>query len=535
MPRTDHGAPDLVTFTRALRAIRAPAGVVVDSLAAALAGLLGVPAPATAQRSGRSVPIPDIPEDLVSPWLLGQAREVLHRTGERQALGAWFTPAGLARQLVDRAAVGGRRPGRVLDPACGGGAFLLAAFERFPDAYLTGVDIDPLAVRVTRAALELAGCTDHDIRCADALTSPVPPADLVVGNPPFLSQLQRRTARDDRRRRALVGRFGPAASGYVDEAAVFLLATATALLAPRGTAVLIVPEALLATAGHQRIRKAIDQCCEVEVVWRDTARIFDGVPACAIRLTAPASEGRLAAIPWATRLATEVPAVCVETGHTVGEVATATADFRDAYYLLADHVEEAPLHAAIPTGARPIVTAGLIDPAHLRWGEAPVRFAKRRWQRPVAAGLPAGFLAARTGPKLLLATQTRVLEAVVDHTGNLLSSTPVITVRSERLWHVGAALTSPVLTAVAARRHAGAARSRGALKLSARQVLDLPLPPSESRAWDQAAQAYRHAHDVRQAGERRRLLHHCGALMMQAYGVEDGGALGWWLKRLPRR
>lgn len=120
--------------------------------------------------------------------------------------------------------------------------------------------------------------------------------------------------------------------------------------------------------------------------------------------------------------------------------------------MLADHVEERS------TGARnghPIVTVGLIGPAHLRWGRRPVRFAKRRWLRPVATGLPVEFVAPRQGPNILVATQTRVLEAVVDQRDDLLPSTPIITIRAGRLWHVGAALTSPVLSTVAARRHEG--------------------------------------------------------------------------------
>lgn len=134
------------------------------------------------------------------------------------------------------------------------------------------------------------------------------------------------------------------------------------------------------------------------------------------------------------------------------------------YYLLADHVQE----RAADEGHR-IVPVGLIDPAHLRWGAVGVRFATRRWDRPVAVGLPQSFTAKRLGPKVLLATQTRVLEALVDAAGDLLPSTPVITLRTDRPWHLAAALTSLVVSALALHRHAGAARSRDAIKLSARQ------------------------------------------------------------------
>lgn len=487
--------------------------------------------------------LPPLPKGLASPWLLGQAREVLHDRGRRTTLGAWFTPAAVTRHLlgtIDTAAI----VTRVLDPSCGGGAFLLAAHERFPAAHLAGIDVDPLAVEVTRTALALAGSNDHDIRVGDGL-GPTGIAgdgqvldthryDLVVGNPPFLSQLQTKTARDADRRSWLLQRFGNLAVGYADEAALFVLAAARDLLTREGTAVLIVPESLMAARDTEGIRHEVSRRCTVEVVWRDTDGVFPGTPSCALRLTRrnnprPGSPSTS----WASLLADDVPPVTVQSVRTIRQAATATADFREAYYLLASHIQE---EEDLPPGSgHRIVTVGLIDPAHMRWGERPIRFAKQRWQRPVAVGLPADFVSSRTGPKILVATQSKVLEAVVDSDGDLIPSTPVITVRTDQLWHVGAALTSPVPTAIAARRHAGAARSRGAIKLSAKQILDLPLPEGPSPAWDQAAQFYREAHGISDPVSRHELLRHCGELMTTAYEVDDPTLVAWWTDRLPPR
>lgn len=525
-------------YLSALRRIDGRAHVVLRAVASQLTHRLDEPGDSPPSESNLS--LPPLPEELASPWLLGQAREALHDDGRRSALGAWFTPTAVARQLLAEVNNGAAAT-RILDPACGGGAFLLAAHERFPSAHLAGIDVDPLAVEVTRAALKLAGCSDHDIRVGDGLGPTERPRDgkgydLVVGNPPFLSQLKAKTARDADRRNWLVKHFGTVAVGYADEAALFVLAAARDLLTPGGTAVLIVPESLLAARDAEGIRTEVSRHCAVEVVWRDTDGVFPGTPACALRLTRRTQRPRRAGgtSSWAPLLADDVPSVPVESGHTVAQMATATADFREAYYLLAQHVlEEAE---TLPTGSKHrIVTVGLIDPAHLRWGETLTRFAKQRWRRPVAVDLPAEFVASRTGPKILVATQSKVLEAVVDEAGDLIPSTPVITVRTVQLWHVGAALTSPVLTAIAARRHAGAARSRGAIKLSARQVLDLPLPRGPSPAWDQAAQSYREAHHVPDPTARHALLRHCGAQMMTAYRVDDPALLTWWIDRLPLR
>ena len=59
-------------------------------------------------------------------------------------------------------------------------------------------------------------------------------------------------------------------------------------------------------------------------------------------------------------------------------------------------------------------------------------------------------------------------------------------------WLIAAALSAPPVTAWALALTAGTARSRHALKLSARQALTVPLPPDTSR-WHAAADALRRA------------------------------------------
>ncbi len=523
-------------FLAAVAALDRPGGEVITDLAEALAG----------RRDHRDADLHTIHEAIADHWLLGQVREVLHDDRRRTELGAWFTPVEVVRDLVRT--VSFPDPNRILDPACGGGAFLLAAHERFPTATLMGVDVDPVAVETTRLALAAAGAGDVDIRVGDGLTADLPPADLVIGNPPFLSQLRSSTARDAARRVALHDLLGPAASGYVDEAMLFLLHAVTSRVGPGGEVVMVMPEAAMATTTAGRARAEIEAAALVDVVWRDRVRAFPGTPTCAVRLrrrarTVPADDHGTSA--WSRLLLPaddesphdRVLQTLATGGPTVATIATATADFRQAYYLVADHVTEADSTAAgIPH--HPIVPVGLIDPADVRWGRTPVRFAKRRWERPVAAGLPDGFGRERLGPKVLLATQTRVLEAVVDDEGRWLPTTPVITLRSAQPWRLAAALTSPVLSRVALLRHAGAGRSRGALKLSAKQVLALPLPPDTAdaaAAWDRAATAVRSAHSATRPVERRAHLIACGELMMAAYEVDHPQLLAWWVERLPER
>ena len=101
---------------------------------------------------------------------------------------------------------------RVLDPACGSGNFLVAAYRALraiearlrgrgeigarsvEPGQLLGIDRDPVAVEVARLALRIVhrqadgGATRSSagLIVGDALFDPWPHADVIVGNPPFL-------------------------------------------------------------------------------------------------------------------------------------------------------------------------------------------------------------------------------------------------------------------------------------------------------------------------------------------------------------
>lgn len=234
-----------------------------------------------------------------------------------------------------------------------------------------------------------------------------------------------------------------------------------------------------------------------------------------------------------------VPPVTPATEGTLGDIASATAGFRDEYYAVTAH-----LHEAADGDDPRLVTVGMIDPLNDRWGSASFRIARAPWHQPrvdmaaLADDTPriAEWVRDRLEPKVLVATQTKVVEAVVDLHGDMVPSTPVVAVHCapDRLWHVAAALVSPVASAVAFARVAGAALSSQTIKLSAKQVLSLPLPPAGA-AWDTGAVAAREAAGAGTPGERIDRLEVLGRAMNEAYQVDDEQLLTWWLERQPRR
>jgi hypothetical protein len=95
--------------------------------------------------------------------------------GEYRERGAYFTPDMLALRICERLASRGIAPARILEPGCGGGAFLRGAHATWPAAQLLGVDLVP-------------ECTGPGIvRTQDFFDDAIPIGafDLVLGNPPF--------------------------------------------------------------------------------------------------------------------------------------------------------------------------------------------------------------------------------------------------------------------------------------------------------------------------------------------------------------
>ena len=161
----------------------------------------------------------------------------------------------------------------------------------------------------------------------------------------------------------------------------------------------------------------------------------------------------------------------------LGERARLTANFRDQYYGLVPAVEDGG-------EGPPLVTSGLLDPGRCEWGRRPVRFAGRRMTRPTVhldrlAPAMRRWAAGLLVPKVLVANQTRVVEAAVDAEGAWLPGVPVITARplpGTDPWAVAAVLTSPVASAWAWHRAAGTGLSARAVRLGPRWLGELPWP-----------------------------------------------------------
>lgn len=516
-------------------------------------------------------------EHLLDEALEPTIGEVLEGGGEVRSIRVCDPACGGGNFLIAAARrIAGRIPG--LDP----GAALAAAA-----GCVHGMDRNELAADLCHFCVWLecsspgapAAAPRGNFACGDALLAEWPgrfPAvfgrggfDVVVGNPPFLNQLGAATATARDEAAALKLRYPGAVRAYTDPAALFLV-LATRIARPGGRAALVLPQSVLAARDAAPARAEVLQRGVPESLWVAGERVFDaGVLVCApavrvsgarrgvLRRTAGAAFRRLpeaaldadalaAAGTWAPLAAGAlgVPALALRSSGTLADYAAATADFRDQFYGLRGFiVEDEELGDADRAAYPKLITTGLVEPAECLWGRAATRFDGRWWRAPrvdlgrlEAAGRLGPWARSRLVPKVLLATQTRALEAVADGDGGWLPAVPLITIvprDAGSMWRLAAALVSPTLTAWAAERYSLSGLSAGVIKLSARQALDLPMP-ADGRAWDEAAALIRRA--SADDPSRRELLIQAGNLMCGAYGLGrvDAEALVQWWMTLPR-
>ena len=187
-------------------------------------------------------------EASVDPEMLGRAFESLMASGERRAGGVYYTPHALVAKVAEPAIADALRGGaaalreiRVLDPACGSGAFLVYALERIATARrdageratiaeirrdvlarsIFGVDRSPTAVWLCELRLWLAVVIDADeqdprdvpplpnldrnIRVGDALTGPgFARHGAMQAGSARLAELRRRYVRSTGRRKQVL-------------------------------------------------------------------------------------------------------------------------------------------------------------------------------------------------------------------------------------------------------------------------------------------------------------------------------------------
>jgi hypothetical protein len=255
---------------------------------------------------------------------LGHLHEVLLDTVGRKRTGSYFTPVEIAARVTEAALNESVTSPSICDPASGGGVFLLEAARQLaqraqldPRAaldHIHGVDLDPLAVAVTEAALWL-WCADPHFDPAplrqrlisgdalvrgwerDLLAVGQRGFDLVIGNPPWVAYAGRAAQRIDPEVRRQLARDFRSFRGYPTLQGLFVERATE--LAPSGVIALLVPSPLADLEGYRPVRRVLGAThapCEPLLELGQDA--FDGVTQPCFALIARPGSGATDGRPW---------------------------------------------------------------------------------------------------------------------------------------------------------------------------------------------------------------------------------------------
>ena len=310
--------------------------------------------------------------------------------------------------------------------------------------------------------------------------------DVVIGNPPYLNQMSAATTRG--------GSSQWGGGPYANSAAEFL-ALAAHVTRPGGRIGLVLPQSVLAARDAGEVRATVDAGCALRWTWWASGNVFDadvrtwagvwerggrsspverqiGPDFVATEPASPPTESSHGGGSWSWAIA-EGPAPAAADDDVLGSIATFGADFRDEYYGLVPAVSD-------EGDGPPLVTCGLIDPGRSLWGEKPVRFAKRRFEAPrveldLLSPKMRHWAHAQLVPKILIANQTREIEAVHDAQGAWIPGVPVITCRTDRPDRVIDVLNRPSTNAWVRYHAAGSGLSSSAVRLTPSLLAAIPM------------------------------------------------------------
>lgn len=218
---------------------------------------------------------------------------------ERSRRGVFFTPRALVDRVIEAIAphIPGGIPLRVIDPACGAGAFLSAAAARWPTAELVGLELNEESAELCRKRVPRA-----KILVGDALAVEIPAGvpdafELWLGNPPYNGTsplLQSKAAWATACSWMPAHLSLPKGTSLREDFVFFLLKASLRLQDRRGALAFITSATLLDTFAYAPVREALLSRMRLREVIELPRGTFEGtrVVPCVTLWTTPRSDQR---------------------------------------------------------------------------------------------------------------------------------------------------------------------------------------------------------------------------------------------------
>lgn len=240
--------------------------------------------------------------------IFGYIYQYLQNKDSKKKKGQFFTPPEVVLYIVHSLIENIPSPDSAtfLDPACGSGQFLITLFHALITIHIsrgltkseaankviqdqiTGFDIDPIAVSITRVNLSrLSGISHEEINIhqkdflfqQDLLTKSKPETesqwDAVLGNPPWGSSLEKEQKKYARQHYTSAGSGINTFTLFIEQALDYV--------SPSGLISFLIPEAYLNIKAHRTSRELVlSHCCINEItIWGEQ---FKGVFAPSVSL-----------------------------------------------------------------------------------------------------------------------------------------------------------------------------------------------------------------------------------------------------------
>ncbi len=206
---------------------------------------------------------------------LGIIYQSIMHEGKKSKLGSYYTPTSVVKRIVED----NLTDGKVLDPCCGTGQFLMVMATKIEDPRLIwGADIDNIAVRITRINLMLHYITEDfspNIYNHNSLL------ELDEGGFSFIATNPPWGAKFDKKNLVLLKDKYPEIDS--SESFSFFLSFALKYLKSDGIYSFVLPESILYVKNHQDIRSHLLNNSSISYI-ESSGRLFKNVFSSVIRV-----------------------------------------------------------------------------------------------------------------------------------------------------------------------------------------------------------------------------------------------------------
>jgi hypothetical protein len=469
----------------------------------------------------------------------------------KKTSGAYYTPPPIVDFVVHQTI--GQRDGfpRVVDPACGGGFFLVAAYQTLMERRsqqlgrsltaaerqhilqhcIHGVDIDAEAVTVTQVALGLKFLESdrktelpdlsHNIQCGNAVMDfdwqnafASSEFDVVIGNPPYVDAEWMTKYLPGWRQHC--AQHYKSATGNWDLFCVFI-EKSLSLCRSGGLMGLVVPNKLASAdyaAGARSLLAAETQLILIQDYGQTPAFKAAVYPLVFVSRKIPT--GKADSHPWITHAQPTDLLHRLDTFpklETIAQV-NGAATVSEAYRIQA-------LIRDDPTGELQMVNSGTIDRYCLLWGKKPMRYLGKSYRHPVIGEgdqLPTKRLQQAQQSKIIVSGMTKRLECAIDAKGTILagkSTVIILPFQGDDLYYLLGVLNSRLMSFYFRSYFGGNSLQGGYLRVGAPQIRQMPIAP-QSQAIIDLVQQRLHQPDLSQ--EIEELIDRA---VYQLYGLTD--------------